>query len=189
MDEIIKNILNKISSYEIFNNLIPGFIFCFVVKKITCFCFDGGTLFENLIIYYFIGMILSRIGSIIIAPLLLKIKKKKSDNRFIEYSKYEDYIEASESQSFIKTLNETNNTYRTMISTFVVIAIFKLYDWLLYDKLHQIGECFSNVLIIIICLFVAVLFVISYRKQSKFIKSRVEKYKNDKKKNSKKEVR
>lgn len=180
MDEIIKNILNKISSYEIFNNLIPGFIFCFVVKKITCFCFDGGTLFENLIIYYFVGMILSRIGSIIISPLLLKIKQFKSQSKFIEFSKYEDYIEASESQSFIKTLNETNNTYRTMISTFIVIVVFKIYDWFFYAKVSQFGECFNNIIIILVCLFVVALFVLSYRKQSLFIKTRVEKFINDK---------
>lgn len=180
MDEIIKNIINKISSYEIFNNLLPGFVFCFVIKRITHFSFEQGTLFENLIIYYFVGMILSRIGSIIIAPLLCKIKKFKSQSKFIEFSKYEHYIEASESQSFIKTLNETNNTYRTMISTFIVIVVFKIYDWFFYAKVSQFGECFNNIIIILVCLFVVALFVLSYRKQSLFIKTRVEKFINDK---------
>lgn len=180
MNEIIKNIINKISSYEVFNNLLPGFVFCFVIRKITHFSFEQATLLENLIIYYFVGMILSRIGSIIISPLMLKIKKNKVQSNFIEFSKYDDYIEASESQSFIKILNETNNTYRTMISVFIVIVILKIYDWVLYPKVSQLGDCFYNITIILVCLFVVTLFVLSYRKQSLFIKTRVEKYINDK---------
>ena len=37
MEEILKSISEKISSYNIFNNLFPGIIFCSVMTKITRF--------------------------------------------------------------------------------------------------------------------------------------------------------
>ena len=44
MEEILKSISEKISSYNIFNNLFPGIIFCSVMTKITRFNFATDTI-------------------------------------------------------------------------------------------------------------------------------------------------
>lgn len=46
MEEILKSISEKISSYNIFNNLFPGIIFCSVMTKITRFNFATDTIIE-----------------------------------------------------------------------------------------------------------------------------------------------
>ena len=67
-------LLEKISSYNILNNLIPGAIFTFAFKFLYVINMDDYSVIEKLILYYFIGMILSRIGSLIIEPLFIKLK-------------------------------------------------------------------------------------------------------------------
>lgn len=47
MEEILKSISEKISSYNIFNNLFPGIIFCSVMTKITRFNFATDTKIET----------------------------------------------------------------------------------------------------------------------------------------------
>lgn len=50
MEEILKSISEKISSYNIFNNLFPGIIFCSVMTKITRFNFATDTIISLAII-------------------------------------------------------------------------------------------------------------------------------------------
>ena len=77
MEEIVKSISDKISSYNIFNNLFPGIIFCSVLTNATRFSLATDNILEQLFIWYFTGMIISRIGSIFVESSLKKIKFKK----------------------------------------------------------------------------------------------------------------
>lgn len=74
MEEILKQIVGRISSYNLFNNLYPGVIFCYLLKAILGINIISDNWFENLILFYFIGMVISRIGSVIIEPLMKKIR-------------------------------------------------------------------------------------------------------------------
>ena len=76
MEENIKNVIEKISSYNIFNNLFPGIVFCYFVEKFTQFVFVADNVAENIFVYYFVGMVISRIGSIVIEKVLMSIKLK-----------------------------------------------------------------------------------------------------------------
>lgn len=78
MDELLKQIVGKISSYNIFNNLYPGILFCYVLKIVLDINLLSNNWFENLILFYFAGMVISRIGSVIIEPIMKKIKIKKN---------------------------------------------------------------------------------------------------------------
>ena len=168
----MEGILEKISSYNIFNNLFPGVVFCTLLEKMTNFSLTRDKAFANLFIYYFIGMVISRFGSVFIEKIFKTLKFKNKN--FIEFSKYENYIEASKIDSFIEILNETNNTYRTMIAVFFLIIIIKLYDWLLYDIFSSYRNT-NNIMFIGVCLLIMILFVFSYKKQTKYIKKRIEK--------------
>lgn len=75
-----------------------------------------------------------------------------------------------------KVLNETNNTYRTIIAMLVVVMGAKLYDWLLYDLIDDLGVAGSNSVFLIACLLITMLFIHSYKKQTDYIRGRVEKY-------------
>lgn len=177
MEEMFKQVINKISSYNIFNNLLPGVVFCYMLKYTTNIVIITDDWIENLFIFYFVGMILSRIGSIFIEPILKKIKIK---NNLIKYTSYYDYKKASEIDGFLKTMLEVNNMYRTLISTFFCLFLCKCYFaiTLLLDK--NVLELLSNTGIWVSLIFLVALYICSFVKQTKYIYKSVELYKSKK---------
>nr|WP_296110257.1 hypothetical protein [uncultured Terrisporobacter sp.] len=180
MEEIIKNIAEKISSYNIFTNFFPGIVFCYIVEQSTRFSLKHDNIWVNIFVYYFVGIIVNRFGSIFVEKWLMKIKvKNKETNKkepFLKFAPYEKYIDASKNDSFVLTLNETNNTYRTMTAMIILAVVIKLYDWLLYDWVQYLGPMGNNLVFIIMCLMGIALFVFSYKKQTDYIRKRVESY-------------
>ena len=52
-----------------------------MVKEFTRFSLADGELLENLFIYYFVGMIISRIGSMFVEKILKSIKVKNKNGK------------------------------------------------------------------------------------------------------------
>jgi len=158
----MNEILEKISSYNIFNYLLPGTLFSFSAQITTSYKFVQDDLLIGLFLYYFIGLVISRVGSILVEPLFKKI-------RLVEFSKYEDYLKAVKLDGQIETLSESNNMFRSLISMFACLLVL-----ISYEKLEicysQVAE-FTPYLIIG---FLILLFAISYRKQTKYIVKRIE---------------
>ena len=181
MDKPVKIFAEKISSYNIFNNLFPGIIFCFAFNHTTNFNIGTDSLFENIFIYYFVGMVISRIGSMFIAKLLKKIKiknkKTKKKETFLDFASYNDFVNASEKQEIIKTLSETNNTYRTLIALFFSLTIIKIYDMYIHAFILRFID--KNIICVVSFALLSLMFVLRYRKQSAYISKRVEKFKED----------
>lgn len=179
MEEIGKSMLEKISSYNIFNNFFPGIAFCYMVKIFTDYELDIGNLWENIFIYYFWGLVIGRIGSLVIENMLMKVriknKKSKLKENYIERASYKEYIKASEKKSFIKILNETNNMYRAMISVFASVLIIKLYEILSIYFINLFGKI-EIPLEILLLITGMILFIVSYKKQTDYIRKRVQDY-------------
>lgn len=175
MDEIVKHTIEKISSYNLFNYLFPGAIFSFLLPKVTHFIIfsPDASWVELLFIWYFIGMVLSRIGSLFIEKQLkdLKIKGKP----YIQFSDYSDYITASESDSSIALFSEVNNTYRTIIAMLLSLAVLVLFDAVSSIIPFRIDVCSIPTLLLL--LLIAVLFIKSYKKQTDYITQRIEHFK------------
>lgn len=163
MDDFLKSILKKISSYDIFTNLFPGIVFCSIVEKTTRFSFSTENILEKIFFYYFIGMTLSRIGSIFI-------------ENFTKYISYDDYIEASKNDSLIKILSEKNSIYRTVCAMLVVIFCVELYDSFLYDLFNNLTITANNLVFFIILFLIIILFLYSYKKQTNYVRKRVNNY-------------
>jgi len=161
-----KEIIEKISSYNLFNNLFPGVLFVYAISNITNFNLLIDNVFIAIFLYYFAGMVISRFGSLVIQPLLETVK-------FVRFADYKDFLPASEKDSKIEILSEVNNMFRTFISAFVLILLTIIYD--------KIAACFciplknTNIALIIALL---ILFLFSYRKQTTFIKKRIERLSN-----------
>ncbi len=159
----VKDFLEKISSYNIFNHLLPGTVFCVIGTHISNISFLQNDLLSGFFIYYLVGVIISRIGSIIVEPTF-KL------TRFVIFAPYEKYIEASKKDPKIDTLSETNNMYRTLTSLFVCLLTLKLYMFLC-NYYPWFSEYREHAVFWVLLL----MFSLSYRKQTKYIKSRVEK--------------
>lgn len=156
----MNEIISKISSYNIFNYLLPGSIFAFVCTKFTEYQFLSSDLIIDLFLYYFFGLIISRIGSLFLEPLLIKLG-------FIKYADYKKYLEAEKNDSKIELLVEQNNVYRTL--TALVLSIFFIH---LYSVISGFFQFFNDFYVAIIFLFALLLF--AYKKQTSYIKIRIE---------------
>lgn len=160
--ENIKVILDKLSSYNIFNYLLPGIIFVFLTKEVT----DFNLIQENHLVggflYYFIGMIVSRVGSIMIEPILKGIK-------IVKFKDYKYFVQASKIDNKLELLSEVNNTYRTVLSMLILTCLEYAYMWLKakYGLSHEFT-------LIITISFMTILFLFSYRKQTNYITARIE---------------
>jgi len=164
----MKELAEKISSYNLFNNLLPGAIFAVTLKhlfSIDILKYDTMTLF---FVFYFIGMIINRLGSIIIEPLIKIL-------RLVKFADYNKFITASQLDSKIETLSETNNIYRTIIAMAVaVIAIEPIMALSRFGYTKWLTSKYS-----VFC-FVIFVFAFSYIKQTKYIVQRVNKATSDK---------
>jgi hypothetical protein len=157
----MKELLEKISSYNLFNYLFPGAVFVFILKTIMDITLTNDNIFESFFIYYFIGLIMSRIGSLIIEPLVTKTK-------WFKYAPYSDYLNASKKDTKIELFTEVNNMYRTLLSTTIVlffIDVFLLiYSWPV--PLQKLLRVFFLAMLML-------LFLSSYKKQTDYVKKRI----------------
>ena len=172
MKDVLQHILGKISSYNFFNNLFPGAVFCYLLKLLLNKDVFFDNLVLNLFLFYFVGMTLSRVGSLVVEPLLKKVRIAKKP--LIELAPYDVYERASAANPFIVTLNEERNTYRTMLSCFVCLIIYKI-ALVANEKLANYGIMIINnnydwIILIILML----LFLFSFVKQTNYVRKRVE---------------
>ncbi|MBK7691374.1 MAG: hypothetical protein IPK62_02975 [Bacteroidetes bacterium] len=157
----MKDLLEKLSSYNIFNYLFPGVVFVILCKYFIGYDFIQENNLLGVFLYYFIGMIISRFGSLFIEPLLIKLK-------FLVFEDYKKFVTASKIDSKIELFSEINNTYRTISSLFVLLLLIKGYSFL--DDKFDFSD--STTYFIVVILLIA-LFIFSYRKQTNYITKRI----------------
>jgi hypothetical protein len=157
----MKEIYDKLSSYNIFNYLFPGILFVLLSKAFVGYNFILENDFLGAFLYYFIGMVISRFGSIIIEPMLKKIS-------FLKFEPYREFVVACKKDSKIELLSEVNNTYRTLVSMVILLLLMKAY-FLLDVKYHFTKDTAYLVIVILLL----ILFLFSYRKQTNYISKRI----------------
>lgn len=157
----MKELLDKIGAYNIFNFLLPGVIFSVLLKHLTSYSILQEDLVLGAFLYYFVGLVISRFGSLVIEPLLKKLS-------FIKFALYADFISASKNDPKIELLSQENNMYRTFIAMFVLLIGAKLFD-LASRKFPMLNE--HGVVLAVIVLFVG--FLLAYRKQTTYITNRI----------------
>src|SRR6266540_3344577 len=100
----MKELIDKMSSYNLFNYLLPGVLFIIILDGFTTYSFTQDNLIVGAFVSYFIGLVISRFGSLIIEPVLKKIS-------FLRFADYAEFVFASKKDSKIDVLSESNNMY------------------------------------------------------------------------------
>jgi len=162
----MKEILEKISTYNLFNYLLPGALFVIIAKPLTGYNFNLDSTAIGIALYYFIGMVISRIGSLAIEPIL---------NKFTPIDDYSKYIAAAKADLKIEVLSEARNLYRTSIALAISLMVLKGYKWIFDDTL----EWSNATLIVIFLVLLIALFVLSHKKQTEYIKGRIDNHYNN----------
>ena len=168
----MENLLKAISKYEILNNLIPGVVFCVLARSLTSFDWIQAELLVGLIFYYFVGMVISRFGSIVIEPMLKWLK-------VIEFVPYQQFVTAAKVDDKIDVLSEQNNVYRTLVSMLLLLGLLAVLDW---SSIANSIPTYVASAALLVCLLL--LFVIAYSKQTKYVTARVKNAENSKSKES-----
>lgn len=158
----MKALLDKLSSYNLFNYLFPGVVFAVIASQLSKYSFIQPDVVTGIFFYYFMGLIISRFGSLIIEPFLKWVL-------FLHFADYSEFVAASKADAKIELLSEQNNTYRTICSLFVLLLLTKLYE-IVETRFPVLGDWNSIVLIFLFL----VLFLFSYRKQTTYITKRIE---------------
>lgn len=157
----MNELLTKLSSYNLFNYLLPGVLFAILASETTPHQFIQKDIITGVFFYYFLGLVVSRFGSLVIGPLLKGLS-------FIKFADYKAFVAASKKDAQIEVLSEANNTYRTLCSLFSLLIVLKLYARI-EARLPFLREWDATLLIV--SLFV--MFLFAYRKQTSFVVKRI----------------
>lgn len=161
MSDVIESIIEKVSEYHIFNYLLPGAVFVAAFGHVSGHTLFSGNLVVDLVVVYFAGMTLSRVGSLVIEPVC-------KWTRIVTYANYNDYLEAAKRDTTIPTLLQENNTYRTLTATFLALLLVKIALYF-QDRFTSTNLHLNWMWLIALLL----LFLLSYRKQTAYIRKRV----------------
>lgn len=169
----MEELLSKLSSYNLLNNLFLGVVFNFILSKIINIdIFDGVSLLEKLILCYFVGMLIGRFASLVVENVAQYMK-------VVKYAPYVDYVSASKIDPEIKVLSEVNNMYKNMVSTFVLLLLAVALNFLFSNNakivLDSIRLHLTNNLYLYLTLVLTAFFLSSYRKQTRYVTKRIAK--------------
>lgn len=157
----MSELLKKISSYNIFNYLLPGILFAVLGEELSDFTFIHDDIILGLFIYYFEGLVISRIGSLGLEPIARRLG-------IVSFASYDDFVEASKDDDKLEVLSETNNMYRTLTALAICLLLLKGVDAAATTIVDR------DAVVIVSLILLAGLFLLSYRKQSQYIKKRIE---------------
>lgn len=157
----MEEIINKLSSYNLFNYLFPGAIVSILAKRLNLLEYPDD-LVAQLLWFYFVGLVVSRIGSVVLEPLMRRCS-------FVKYEEYTKYLRACEADSKLEIMVEVANTYRTLAAAFAILPAAICYMWLA----TKVGISMDwQQRIIVVLMFV--IFAVSFRKQVRFIAKRIQ---------------
>jgi len=159
----METFLNKLSDYLVIQTIIPGALIAYISSALLGVDFLSHNPLYDFFVVFILGLIASRIGSLIIEPLYKKFN-------FIPFRKHSLFIDAEKKDNKITKLLESNNLYRSIIGSLLFLMAEKVFLCLLgrYTWLQKNSFCF-------ITLFLVVLYSVSYKKQSGYIVSRIDK--------------
>lgn len=153
----MNEILDKISSYNIFNYLLPGASFAFIGQQITPYQFTPSDTITAGFTYYFYGLLISRIGSLVVEPVAKRLG-------VVVFADYKLFVAASRTDPKLEVLSEQNNTYRSLISMIGCLFGLNIYAGMVahYPALAAPAPYALAVAVL-------VLLTLSYRKQTAYI--------------------
>jgi hypothetical protein len=146
---------------NVFNYLLPGIVFAALAGEITHYPIVQGNIVASGFLYYFVGLVASRFGSLIIEPVLKRLS-------FIQFADYKDFVGASSKDPKLEVLSEVNNTYRTLCSVFSLSLLLKLYVRI--EGRFPFLKGWDSIVLVVLLL---IMFLFSYREQTSYIRKRI----------------
>lgn len=163
MDETIKFLVERLDRYNFITNMLPGAILCMVLEHFVGYkLLPSDEWILSVIVIYFVGIVNSRFGSLVVEPVL-------RFRDFIKFAPYKDYVKAEKLDHKIAILNADNNAFRSYASVFLLSLLAHIFKTVsCYCPFFKENESLMLIFSLL------VLFVLAYRKQTEYIRQRVE---------------
>lgn len=145
-------LFKTISNYHFFNYLFPGAIGTYYFEQIYNYSLEKSNIIILCCIYYLVGLLISRVGSLVIFPIL---------KYWLHFQPYDKYLCASKKDPAIVGMSTIANMYRTLIALALIMSIFEI-----------IHNGIKHPLFILF-IFGFILLVASYIKQTRLVVKRV----------------
>jgi len=158
----MSSIIEKLDSYQILTNLLPGAFFGLTLKLFFGMAFPTRNIGEDVVEYYFMGLIINRIGSLVVEPILQTL-------HFIKRAPYPDFAKAVNADSKIDTLSEMNTYTRSLLTCVLLLPVMRILQ-AVSSKWTWFSMNWEWVAIVLL----VVLFLFAYRKQTNYVRKRVE---------------
>lgn len=164
----MEDFIKSISNYCVLNYILTGVVFLFFWKNMMPIQIEiDNNIIEDIFIYYFFGMLLSRVGSLLVEKIAIKFK-------FIAYSTCEDFVKAEKNDPKISLLLETNNIYRTNVAIFSSLFVIKTIFLFIGRSEMFINQIYTDSMFFyVLSFFLSITFLLSYRKQTLYIVKRI----------------
>lgn len=156
----METLIKGLGAYDLFVNLIPGVLWYLFSPDWFQQPFNSANGLELLIICYFFGIVLSRVGSLVIENFL----KWRS---WIFISDYTSFIKAEEMDEKVSKLERIGNLYRSLASMAIILC-------LIYTVNNLCGDSPAGWYKPIVFLALAILFIFSFMKQKRYVAERVQ---------------
>ena len=157
----MERIIDKLSNYHIFNYIIPGGLFLILCNNYLNIKIEQDKIIYFFFISYFIGIIISRVSSLVTEKILCYIFKIKKEN-------YDNYIAATKKDEKIEVLMQDMNMYRSICTMLIILLIIKVAK---IFGLYQLID--KDILILLVFISLIIIFICAYIKQNKYVVSRV----------------
>lgn len=155
-------LVEKLSAYEVLNNIVPGALFSFLCDTFLETSLIGEDSLANFCVFFIVGLFCSRIGSLVVEPFY-------KNTKIVNYAPYPHYLDAKDKDVEIKDLLSVNNLYRTMVGGCFGILLLKA-----YFCLEENCPCLAENRFFVVVSVVVIMFSFAYRKQTDYIRKRVE---------------
>ena len=159
----MENLVNSISKYQLAINLIPGYIFAILLQRYAHIVLLEGDVLQDAFVSYFFGLIIGRIGSIVVEKLMDRYNKT-----YKHAPKYDGKIKAERIDPKIEILDRQCTIYRNCCAgcCCVIIGIF-------INCLFGDGSFSSSGKYILIFLVLTILLVKAMDKQCTYVNKRI----------------
>lgn len=162
--EILKLVIDKLSQYNFLTNILPGTVMCVILKYLVGYDLIPDDYYQAGIVFYFVGMVNSRVGSLVIEPILKAIS-------WVKFAPYSEFLRAEKEDAKLTILSQENNVFRSYISLMFISILGYIYKICSLDLRLSLN---NESLVLIVILFV--LFLFAYKKQTSFVRKRVENF-------------
>ena len=125
----METLVNSISRYQIVINLIPGYIFVLLLERYANIHLFNGEIVDGIFISYFVGVIIGRIGSLIIENTMKKISKP-----YKHAPEYASKIKAEKNDLKIETIDKQCTIYRNLCECCLCVILAIVLSSVVYGK-------------------------------------------------------